>query len=209
MIPRSTARNYGTFCNSNMKNLTFNLANEKTISGPKIFSNRKLTHLISNCVISSDLLINIFSILICLLFWFGFWSFSDDRPNFGKKSKLENRFFIDRTITSDSLTNKHERDHKLFKIFAADSVTPASNLRKLHFLRWQVQFLPVFEFWSSFPYQHMYIHFRHKVPLIPNQKRNDDSLIFVYHFSFESVWVGLCGENVISPQLAPPRPREG
>ena len=66
------------------------------------------------CVISVDLLINIFSILICLLFWFGFWSFSDDRPNFGKKSKLENRFFIDRTITSDSLTNTHERDHKLF-----------------------------------------------------------------------------------------------
>ena len=28
-----------------------------------------------------------------------------------------------------------------------------------------------------------------------------DSLIFIYHFSFESVWVGLCGENVIFPHL--------
>ena len=74
----------------------------------------KWTNLMCGCVISVVLLINIFSILICLLFWFGFWSFSDDRPNFGKKSKLENRFFIDRTITSDSLANTHERDHKLF-----------------------------------------------------------------------------------------------
>ena len=31
------------------------------------------------------------------------------------------------------------------------------------------------------------LHFHHKVPLMPNRMRNYDSLIFIYHLSFELV----------------------